>query len=213
MEWGVVVLRWRVCGSERRDKGRAHVREWVCPRGAERICVQGACPWAWLPRGMGAELPAEEPRSAAWVCPLRDDTGDAGLPRLLFPRARPHRHGRNRFTSCRAAGRHSHSVLSPVQSQPLTHVMPQRHPRPKGADKCREGGVYIKFAVAKLGEKTSAALNNPAKAISCYPSLEGAGGNEEACEFCMWEPLDLPSQAPVLRYLGMDSKRMDQCFS
>lgn len=91
--------------------------------------------------------------------------------------------------------------------------MPQRHPRPKGADKCREGGVYIKFAVAKPGEKTSAALNNPAKAISCYPSLEGAGGNEEPCEFCMWEPLDLPSQAPVLRYLGMDSKGMHQCFS
>lgn len=73
--------------------------------------------------------------------------------------------------------------------------------------------MYIKFAVAKLGEKPSAALNNPAKVISWYPSLAGAGGNEEASEFYMWEPLDLLSQAPVLRYLGVDSKGIGQCFS
>lgn len=104
------------------------------------------------------------------------------------------------------------AALSPVQSQPLTHVMPQRLWSPKGPDKCKEGGVYVKFPVANLGEKTSAALNNPAKVISWYPSLAEAGGNEEACEIYMWVLLDLQSQAPVLRDLAWIPRELVSAF-
>lgn len=76
-----------------------------------------------------------------------------------------------------------------------------------------KGECTLSFLVANLGEKTSTGLNNPAKVISWYPSLAEAGGNEEACEFYMRVPLDLQSQAPVLRGLGMDPKGIGQCFS